>query len=177
MKTGEIVFTLRADTRRLRKAMARFKGEVTSQKRLIPVPLPSQAAANQCTARGEGVVCRYCEIRRRLSPSAKACPECGHLMAGDTCDACYGQGASMAARLKAEISPKRLLEQQQQEQVDDDYERMEEGRADIWRFIMIQKAYWRRYGPRFGFPDGIVEQGNGSAANATNPTGGGDYFT
>ena len=38
----------------------------------------------------------------------------------------------------AEISPKRLLEQQQQEQVDDDYER---------------------------------------AANATNPTGGGDYFT
>ena len=39
-----------------------------------------------------GMACPYCEGIRALLPSAKACPDCNHLMVGDTCDACYGNG-------------------------------------------------------------------------------------
>ena len=44
-------------------------------------------------------MCAYCVIIRTLMPSAKACPECNHLMVGDTCDACYGQGVAMSSPL------------------------------------------------------------------------------
>ncbi len=48
-------------------------------------------------------------------------------MTGDTCDACYGNGTSGDFVSEYwEISQKRLLEQQQQEQVDDDYERKDD---------------------------------------------------
>lgn len=37
-------------------------------------------------------VCPICKVTKALLPDAKACPQCGHLMSGDDCDACYGKG-------------------------------------------------------------------------------------
>ncbi len=62
------------------------------------------------------MICRFCEGIRAILPTAETCQQCGHLMTGDTCESCYGDGVAIN-------SPKRLLEQQQQEQVDYDYER------------------------------------------------------
>ncbi len=55
------------------------------------------------------MTCPYCERIRALLPSAKACPGCNHLMAGNTCDACFGMGVLDLVRVDHELRIKRVL--------------------------------------------------------------------
>ena len=134
MKTGQVVLTLLSDMRRLCKAMVGFKREVR------------EFTCGNCGDRFNSArpdveaICEMETVFGDLPASERAivCQTCWDKM--KALGIVHVRWYSPAEKVTG-ISPKRLSEQQQQEQVDDDYERSER------------------------------------SVKATNPTGGGDYFT